>query len=90
MVQTVNVIIPSEDRERLLAIANAHSHRRNIFSVRGSFSFRRNVCRSGSGAPGRRQPTGGVTLVGLLCDKTRKPGRAPLSAEVGADVLLTA
>lgn len=55
--------------------------------------FGRQSAYAGSGATGGRQPTRGVALAnairragidGLLRDKTRKPGRAPLSARIVA------
>jgi hypothetical protein len=97
MAQTVNVIIRSEDSERLLAIANDRSHRlKHIQCARIFLSSAERLpvpevarrARVSRPAVSRwRQRYGEKGVEGVLRDKTRKPGRAPLSAEVVAEVL---
>jgi transposase len=97
MAQTVNVIVTAEDRERLLAIANDRSRRlKHIQRARiVLFSAERLPVlevarRAGVSRPAVwrwQQRYGEEGVEGLLRDKTRKPGRAPLSAEVVAEVL---
>ena len=97
MAQTVNVIVTAEDRKRLLAIANDRSRRlKHIQRARiVLFSAERLPVlevarRAGVSRPAVwrwRQRFGEEGVEGLLRDKTRKPGRAPLCAEVVAEVL---
>ena len=97
MAQTVNVIIPSQDRERLLAIANGRSRRlkhiqraRIVLFSAERLSVLEVARRAGVSRPAVwrwQQRYGEEGVEGLLRDKTRKPGRAPLSAEVVAEVL---
>jgi len=97
MAQTVNVIVCPEDRERLLAIIGDRN--RPFKQIQRAkivlFSAERLPVlevarRAGASRPAvwrwqRRYGEQGVD--GLLRDKTRKPGRAPLSAKVVAKVL---
>ncbi len=97
MAQTVNVIVAAEDRKRLLAIANDRSRRlKHIQRARiVLFSAERLPVlevarRAGVSRPAVwrwQQRYGEEGVEGLLRDKTRKPGRAPLSTEVVAEVL---
>ena len=97
MAQTVNVIVTAEDRKRLLAIANDRSRRlKHIQRARiVLFSAERLPVlevarRAGVSRPAVwrwRQRYGEEGVEGLLRDKTRKPGRAPLCAEVVAEML---
>ena len=97
MAQTVNVIVCAEDRERLHAIIGdrnrplKHIQRAKIvlFSAE-RFPVLEVARRAGVSRPAvwrwqRRYGEQGVD--GLLRDKTRKPGRAPLSAKMIAKVL---
>lgn len=97
MAQTVNVIVPVEDRERLLAIIGdrnrplKHVQRAKIVL----FSAERlpvvEVARqAGLSRPAVwrwQQRYGEQGVDGLLHDKTRKPGKTPLSAKTIAKVL---
>jgi transposase len=97
MAQSVNVIVPAEDRERLLAIIGdrnrplKHVQRAKIIL----FSAERlpvvEVARqAGLSRPAVwrwQQRYGEQGVDGLLRDKTRKPGKAPLSAKTVAKVL---
>src|ERR1700674_1381202 len=97
MAQTVNVIVCPEDRERLLAIIGDRN--RPFKQIQRAkivlFSAERLPVlevarRAGASRPAvwrwqRRYGEQGVD--GLLRDKTRKPGRTPLSAKVVAKVL---
>ena len=97
MAQTVSVLPPAEDRERLLAIVSdrnrPHKHVQRakiiLFSA-DRLSVLETARRAGVSRPAvwrwqARYAEAGVE--GLLRDKTRKPGRAPLSAKVVARVL---
>ena len=97
MAQTVNVIVCAEDRERLSAIIGdrnrplKHVQRAKIVVISAErVSVLEVARRAGVSRPAvwrwqRRYGEEGVD--GLLRDKTRKPGRAPLSAKVVARVL---
>lgn len=97
MAQTVNVIVCSEDRERLLTIIGdrnrplKHIQRAKIvlFSAERlpvlEVARRAGVSRPAVWRWQRRYGEQGVD--GLLRDKTRKPGRAPLSGKIVAKVL---
>ena len=97
MAQTVNVIVTAEDRKRLLAIANDRSRRlkhiqraRIVLLSAERLPVLEVARRAGVSRPAVwrwRQRYGEEGVEGLLRDKTRKPGRAPLSAEVVAEVL---
>lgn len=97
MAQTVNVIVPVEDRERLLAIIGdrnrplKHVQRAKIVL----FSAERLPVVEVARQAGLSRPTvwrwlqryGEQGVDGLLHDKTRKPGKTPLSAKTIAKVL---
>ena len=97
MAQTVCVLPPAEDREHLLAIVAdrnrplKHVRRAHIVLCSGDRLPVQEVARrAGVSRPAvwrwqARYSEQGVD--GLLRDKTRKPGRAPLSAKVVAKVL---
>ena len=97
MAQTVCVLPPAEDLERLLAIVAdrnrplKHVHRARIILISADRLPVLEVARqAGVSRPAvwrwqARYAEQGVD--GLLRDKTRKPGRAPLSAKVVARVL---
>ncbi len=97
MAQTVNVITAPQDRERLLAIANDRSRRlkpiqraRIILFSAERLPVLEVARRAGVSRPAVwrwRQRYGEEEVEGLLRDKTHKTGRAPLSAEVVAQVL---
>jgi transposase len=97
MAQTVNILLPPEDRERLLAIASDRSRRlkhiqraRIILFSAERLPVLEVARRAGVSRPAVwrwQQRYGEEGVEGLLRDKTRKPGRAPLSAEVVAKVL---
>ena len=96
MAQTVCVLPPAEDRERLLAIVAdrnrplKHVKRADIVLFSAERLSVQEVARhAGVSRPAvwrwqTRYAEHGVE--GLLRDKTRKPGRAPLSAKVVAKV----
>src|ERR1700730_13759923 len=90
MAQTVNVIVAAEDRERLLAIAGDRDRPlKHVQRARGAFAGRRTgVSRPAVWRWQRRYGEEGIDS--LLRDKTRKPGRAPLSTGVVAKVLALA
>ena len=97
MAQTVCVLAPAEDRERLLAIVAdrnrplKHVRRAHIVLCSADrlpvqeVARRASVSRPAVWRWQARYAEQGVE--GLLRDKTRKPGRAPLSAKVVAKVL---
>src|ERR1700732_2661815 len=97
MAQTVNVIVAAEDRERLLAIAGdrnrplKHVQRAHIILLSAErlpvaeVARRAGVSRPAVWRWQRRYGEEGIDS--LLRDKTRKPGRAPLSTGVVAKVL---
>ena len=97
MAQTVNVIVAAEDRERLLAIAGdrnrplKHVQRARIVLLSAErlpvaeVARRARVSRAAVWRWQRRYGEEGIDS--LLRDKTRKPGRAPLSTGVVAKVL---
>src|ERR1700731_557290 len=97
MAQTVNVIVAAEDRERLLAIAGdrnrplKHVQRARIILLSAErlpvaeVARRAGVSRPAVWRWQRRYGEEGIDS--LLRDKTRKPGRAPLSTGVVAKVL---
>src|SRR3979409_1088608 len=95
MAQTVNVIVAAEDRERLLAIAGdrnrplKHVQRARIILLSAvpvaEVARRAGVSRPAVWRWQRRYGEEGIDS--LLRDKTREPGRAPLSTGVGAKVL---
>ena len=97
MAQTVNVIVPAEDRERLLAIAGdrnrplKHVQRAKIILSSADRLPVVEVARqAGLSRPAVwrwQQRYGEQGVDGLLRDKTRKPGKAPLSAKTIAKVL---
>jgi transposase len=97
MAQTVSVIVGFEDRARLAAIANdrnrplKHLQRANIILLSAErLAVLEAARRAGVSRPAvwrwqRRYAEQGVE--GLLRDKTRKPGRAPLATTTVAKVL---
>src|SRR5450631_686247 len=97
MAQTVSVLVSAEDRERLLAIIgdrnrpSKHVQRAKIvlFSAERlpvlEVARRASVSRPAVWRWQQRYGEQGVD--GLLRDKTRKPGRAPLSPRTVAKVL---
>ena len=97
MAQTVNVILATEDRERLLAIVSDRS--RPLKHVQRALIILLSAERlpvlqvadqSGASRPAVwrwQERYGEEGIDGLLRDKTRKPGRAPLSTGVVAKVL---
>ena len=97
MAQTVCVLPPAEDRERLLAIVAdrnrplKHVQRAHIVLCSADRLSVQEVARhAGVSRPAvwrwqTRYAEHGVE--GLLRDKTRKPGRAPLSAKIVAKVI---
>ena len=97
MAQTVCILPPAEDRERLLAIAGdrnrplKHVQRTQIILRSAErLSVLEVARRVGISRPAvwrwqARYAEQGVD--GLLRDKTRKPGRAPLSAKIVAKIL---
>lgn len=97
MAQTVNIIVAAEDRERLLAIAGdrnrplKHVQRARIILLSAErlpvaeVARRAGVSRPAVWRWQRRYGEEGIDS--LLRDKTRKPGRAPLSTAVVAKVL---
>jgi transposase len=97
MAQTVNVIVPAEDRERLLAIIGdrnrplKHVQRAKIILSSADRLPVVEVARqAGLSRPAVwrwQQRYGEQGIEGLLRDKTRKPGKAPLSAKIVAKVL---
>ena len=97
MAQTVNVIVPAEDRERLLAIVGdrnrplKHVQRAKIILLSADRLPVLEVARqAGLSRPAVwrwQQRYGEQGVDGLLHDKTRKPGKAPLSAKTIAKVL---
>ncbi len=97
MAQTVNVIVPAEDRERLLAIFGdrnrplKHVQRAKIILSSAERLPVVEVARqAGLSRPAVwrwQQRYGEQGVDGLLRDKTRKPGKAPLSAKTVAKVL---
>jgi transposase len=97
MAQTVNVIVPAEDRERLLAIIGdrnrplKHVQRAKIILSSAERLPVVEVARqAGLSRPAVwrwQQRYGEQGVDGLLRDKTRKPGKAPLSAKTVAKVL---
>ena len=97
MAQTVNVIVSAEDRERLLAIIGdrnrplKHVQRAKIILFSAERLPVLEVARqAGLSRPAVwrwQQRYGEQGVDGLLHDKTRKPGKAPLSAKTIAKVL---
>ena len=97
MAQTVNVILATEDRERLLAIANdrrrplKHGQRARIVLLSAErLPVLQVADQAGVSRPAVwrwQQRYGEEGIDGLLRDKTRKPGRAPLPTGVVAKVL---
>jgi transposase len=97
MAQTVSVIVGSEDRARLAAIIGdrnrplKHTQRANIILLSAKRLLVLEVARcAGVSRPAvwrwqRRYAEQGID--GLLRDKTRKPGRAPLATAMVAKVL---
>src|SRR5579872_6654123 len=97
MAQTVCLLLPAEDRERLLAVVAdrnrplKHVQRAHIvFFSADRLRVQEVARRAGVSRPSvwrwqARYAEQGVD--GLLRDKTRKPGRAPLSAKVVAKVI---
>ena len=97
MAQTVNVILAAEDRERLLAIASdrrrplKHVQRARIILLSAErlpvlqVAYQAGVSRPAVWRWQQRYGEEGID--GLLCDKTRKPGRSPLPTGVVAKVL---
>ena len=97
MAQTVCILPPAEDRERLLAIVAdrnrplKHVQRANIILRSAErlpvleVARRTGVSRPAVWRWQARYAEQGVD--GLLRDKTRKPGRAPLSAKIVARIL---
>jgi transposase len=97
MAQTVSVIVTAEDRGRLLAVAGdrnrplKHVQRAHIILLSAErlpvveVARRAGVSRPAVWRWQRRYGEEGID--GLLRDKTRKPGRAPLSTGVVAKVL---
>jgi hypothetical protein len=81
MAQTVCLVPRTEDRERLLAIvADRNRPLKHVQRARRAGVSRPSVWRWQA-----RYAEQGVD--GLLRDKTRKPGRAPLSARIVAKVM---
>ncbi len=97
MAQIVNVILSTEDRERLLAIASdrsrplKHVQRARIILLSAErLPVLQVADQAGVSRPAVwrwQQRYGEEGIDGLLRDKTRKPGRAPLSTGVVAKVL---
>ena len=97
MAQTVNVIVSAEDRERLLSVIGdrnrplKHVQRAKIVVFSAERSPVLEVARrAGVSRPAVwrwQQRYGEEGIDGLLRDKTRKPGRAPLPTGVVAKVL---
>ncbi|MGH6823360.1 MAG: IS630 family transposase [Methylocella sp.] len=97
MAQTVNVILATDDRERLLAIANdrrrplKHVQRARIVLLSAErLPVLQVADQAGVSRPAVwrwQQRYGEEGIDGLLRDKTRKPGRAPLPTGVVAKVL---
>ncbi|MGH6837179.1 MAG: IS630 family transposase [Methylocella sp.] len=97
MAQTVNVIVSAEDRQRLLSIIGdrnrplKHVQRAKIVVFSAERSPVLEVARrAGVSRPAVwrwQQRYGEEGIDGLLRDKTRKPGRAPLATGVVAKVL---
>jgi transposase len=97
MSQTVNVILAAEDRARLLAIASdrnrplKHVQRARIILLSAErLAVLQIAQQAGVSRPAVwrwQQRYGEAGIDGLLRDKTRKPGRAPLSTGVVAKVL---
>jgi hypothetical protein len=97
MAQTVNVILAAEDCERLLAIASdcrlpfKHVQRARIILLSAErLPVLQVAYQAGVSPPAVsrwQQRYGEEGIDGLLCDKTRKPGRSPLSTGVVANVL---
>ena len=97
MAQTVSVIVGSQDRARLAAIIGdrnrplKHTQRANIILLSAQrlpvleVARRAGVSRPGVWRWQRRYAEQGID--GLLHDKTRKPGRAPLATAMIAKVL---
>jgi transposase len=97
MAQTVSVIVGSEDRARLAAILGdrnrplKHAQRANIILLSAErlpileVARRAGVSRPAVWRWQRRYAEQGAE--GLLRDKTRKPGRAPLATAMVAKVL---
>jgi len=86
MAQTVNIILPAEDRQRLLAIASDRSRRLKHIQRAWIVLFSAErlpvvevARRAGVSRPAVwrwQQRYGEEGVEGLLRDKTRKPGRA--------------
>jgi transposase len=97
MAQTVSVIVPAKDRERLLAIIGdrnrplKHVQRAKIILFSAErlpvFEVARQAGLSRPAVWRWQQRYGEQGVDGLLHDKTRKPGKAPLSAKTIAKVL---
>lgn len=97
MAQTVNVILATEDHERLLAIASdrsrplKHVQRARIILLSAErlpvLQVADQVGVSRAAVWRWQQRYGEEGIDGLLRDKTRKPGRAPLSTGIVAKVL---
>ena len=97
MAQIVNVILSTEDRERLLAIASdrsrplKHVQRARIILLSAErLPVLQVADQAGVSRPAVwrwQQRYGEEGIDGLLRDKTREPGRSPLSAGVVAKVL---
>jgi transposase len=97
MAQTVSVILATEDRERLLAVASdrrrplKHVERARIILLSAErLPVLQVAHQAGVSRPAVwrwQQRYGEEGIDGLLRDKTRKPGRAPLSTSVVAKVL---
>jgi transposase len=97
MAQTVSVIIGAEDRERLAAVVGDRNHpQKHIQRARiVLLSAERLPVLTVAGQVGVSRPSvwrwqqrfAEAGVDGLLRDKTRKPGKAPLSAETVAKVL---
>ena len=97
MAQTVNVILATEDHERLLAIASdrsrplKHVQRARIILLSAKrlpvLQVADQVGVSRTAVWRWQQRYGEEGIDGLRRDKTRKPGRAPLSTGIVAKVL---
>jgi transposase len=97
MAQTVSVLLAAGDRERLLAIAGdrsrplEHVQRARIILLSAErFPVLRVARQAGVSRPAVwrwQQRYGEEGIDGLLRDKTRKPGRAPLPTSTVAEVL---
>jgi hypothetical protein len=96
MAQTVSVIIGAEDRERLAAvIGDRNRPQKHVQRARIVLLAERLPVLTVAGQVGVSRPSvwrwqqrfAEAGVDGLLRDKTRKPGKAPLSAEMVAKVL---